>query len=94
MTGDPLDVGNKQVEILDQTGQPKKCKSVQNFQTKLSNAFGGLLNNHLVICSGNTGSERTNKCQRLGNNGQWSSFGAGLKVARSSGGSATVEIQG
>ena len=100
MTGTPYNVG-KQVEILDQTGQPKKCKSVQNFQTKLSNAFGGLLNNHLVICGGTTAgtstgssSGSTNNCQRRGNNGQWSPFGAELKVARFRGGSATVKIQG
>ena len=93
MTGDPLDVG-KQVEILDQTGQPKKCTSVQNFPTGLEVGFGGLLNNHLVICGGYTGRDTKNNCQRLGNNGHWSPFGAGLKVARWQGGSATVKIHG
>ena len=83
----------KQAEILDQTGQPKKCTSVKNFPTDLRHAFGGLLNNQVVICGGLTGSY-TNKCQRLGNNGQWSPFGAGLQVARFNGGSATVKIQG
>ena len=93
MTGYPEYFG-KQVEILDQNGQPKKCTSEKNFPTNLQRASGGLLYNQVVICGGYTGSEYTNKCQRLGNNGQWSPFGAGLKVARSSAGSATVKIQG
>jgi hypothetical protein len=56
-----------------------------------------LLNNQVVICGGSTNgftNHATKKCQRLGNNGYWSPFGAGLIVARCHGGSATVKIQG
>ena len=96
VTGYLRDVG-KQVAIVDKNGQPKQCTSVQNFPTAVDSAMGGLLNNQLVICGGTTTGDyrgATNKCQRLGNNGQWSPFGAGQKVARYWGASATVQIQG
>ena len=83
-----------QVEIVDTNVQPKQCTTVQNFPTELEHAMGGLINNQLVICGGKIDSDRTNQCQRLGNNGQWSTIGAGLKVARSYAGAATVKIQG
>ena len=91
-----FDIG-KQVEIVDFFGQPKKCKAGRNYPTGLQNAMGGLLNNQLVICGGlrsiGTASV-TNQCQRLGNSGQWSLFGGGLKVWRIGASSTTVTIQG
>ena len=96
MTGYPLDAG-KQVEVLNNDGQPESCPSIQNYPLGLSHAMAGLLNDKVVICGGTTSggsSVATNKCYQLGDNGQWAPFGAGLKSARWGGAAASVTIQG
>ena len=96
MTGYPLDAG-KQVEVLNNDGQPESCPSIQNYPLGLDSAMGGLLKDKVVICGGTTsGTSRgaTNKCYQMGVNGQWAPFGAGLNSARCAGAAASVTIQG
>ena len=96
MTGWPLDTG-KQVEVLNNDGQPESCPSIQNYPLGLIGAMGGLLNDKVVVCGGTTSEDykgATNKCYQLGDNGQWAAFGAGLNSARCAGAAVSVTIQG
>ena len=84
MTGYPEDTG-KQVEVLNNDGQPESCPSIQNYPLGLRGAMGGLLNDKVVICGGTTSTrskDATNKCYQLGDNGQWAPFGAALKQSK------------
>ena len=59
--------------------------------------MAAMFNDKVVICGGTTSGfakGATNKCYQLGDNGQWASFGAGLKSARYRGAAAPVTIQG
>ena len=96
VTGYPFDAG-KQVEVLNNDGQPESCPSIQNYPLGLSGAMGAMFNDKVVICGGTTSGDSsgaTNKCYQLGDNGQWAPFGAGLNSARFWGAAASVTIQG
>ena len=96
MTGYPRDDG-KQVEVLNNDGQPELCPSIQNYPLRLDSAMAAMFNDKVVICGGTTSGfakGATNKCYQLGDNGQWAPFGTGLKSARFWGAAASVTIQG
>ena len=95
MTGYPNDAG-KQVEVLNNDGQPKLCPFVKKYPLGLWGAMGTMLNDKVLICGGTTGGSigATNKCYQLSDNGQWAPFGAGLNSARCWGAAESVTIQG
>ena len=92
VTGYPRDTC-KPVQILNKDGQPESCPSIQSYPLGLYGAMGALLNDKVVIYSGDF-ERATNKFYQLGDNGQWAPFGAGLKTARCAGAAASVTIQG
>ena len=64
----------KQVEVLNNDGQPKLCPSIQNYPLRLRVAMGGMLKDKVVICGGSTSGDSrdaTNKCKSIMTNKKW-----------------------